>query len=286
MCTLSESRRRELGRQHLESAETWLRAIIHYQLLRAYGADYFSASAADKGNIINADIRRRALARAAKDPQRFPRLIDATEFGDVIAIALNPELYPRHFRAAFQEAYPDGANEARTFLNRLKAHRNKLAHAGTCSMRELEQCVCYSNDLIDALKSFFWSQNVQRQFNVPTFVRVVDSKGNDFRIGIVEDDRTHFIDVRSSGRGDLYPKETISVEVEVDQSFDGWKVEWMTFKGDRGEGASMSLLIEPRHVGAEFDIRFVVTSPESWHRLTSGHDDLLDLRYRVLPPIS
>jgi hypothetical protein len=282
---LQERERRDAARRHLDSAEAWLRAIIDRQLLKAFGRAYFPALLPNGTPVIPKPIRERVAGRLAQEPARFPRMIDATELGDAIKIVLHPELYRPYFKAPLQHAYPDGEAEARTFLTRLETHRNKLAHGGVCSTREFEQCACYSNDLIDSIKLFFEEINMARTFNVPTFTRVLDNKGNNFHLTPRPDDQAQFIDVRSRGKGDLYPGEELVVEVEVDESFSGWTVRWLTFNGDHGFGTIVRLPIEDKHVGVQMDIRFEVVSSESWHKLMGGCDDRLDLRYRALPPV-
>jgi hypothetical protein len=63
---------------------------------------------------------------------------------------------------------------------------------------------------------------VERTFHVPTFVRIVDNKGNEFHLNAQPDGQGQFIDVRSQGKGDLYPGEELVIEVEVDESFAGY----------------------------------------------------------------
>ena len=282
---LSESDRRELARHHLDSAEAWLRRLINYQLSKAFGPGYFSATFPDDGTpVIPKRIRKAAEKKQVDEPQRFARPVDATTFGDAIKVVVNERLYPPYFRTALEPAYPQGAPVARTFLKRLAAHRNKVQHGGNLSVRALEQCICYSNDLVDSIKAFFVEENVSRQFNVPMFVRVTDSLGNEHHFPPPAEGETRFLDFRGGAAGNLYPGDTLTIEVEVDQSFAGFQVRWLTFSGDRGEGATMKLAITNKHVGELLDVRFEVISAEPWHRLNRGIDDIVDLRYRVLPP--
>ena len=74
---------------------------------------------------------------------------------DAIYIICKPELLKDHFRVPLAIAFPDGREEARTFLNRILAPRNNLAHANAISTRQSEQVVCYSNDVIDSLKQHY-----------------------------------------------------------------------------------------------------------------------------------
>jgi hypothetical protein len=224
--------------------------------------------------------------RRATEPTRYSRNIDATQFSETIGIVLHPQLYPVYFRTALATAYPDGENEARTFLSRLNDHRNRMAHGGTCSQRDFEQCVCYANDLVDSIKAFFRDQQMERTFNVPTFSRLVDNRGNEVHLNPTKPnmEMQHF-DFRETGKGELYPGDELVIEVEVDESFSDYAVRWMTFNGDNGHGKIMRLPIEPKHVGLYLVIRFEVVSGEQWHKLHGGCDDRLELRYRVLPPV-
>jgi hypothetical protein len=52
--------------------------------------------------------------------------------------------------------------------------------------------------------------------------------------------------VRSQGKGDLYPGEELVIE--VDESFAGYTVNWMTFNGDSGKGPVAHLPIEQKHI--------------------------------------
>ena len=281
-----EAERRETARRHLDSAEAWLRRLIDYQLTAAFGADYWDADISGEP-LIKPRVKKQVADRRAAEPARYSRNLDAMQLPEAIGIVLHPRLYAAHFRAALVRAYPDdGQPEARTFLNRLNDHRNRLSHVGTCSQRDLEQCVCYSNDLVDSLKLFFRDELMDRVFNVPTFSRVVDNRGNEKQLSPTAPNREmQAFDFRGGEKADLYPGDMLEVEVEVDESFSGYTVQWMTFSSDRGDGPIMQVLIEPKHVGLYLVVRFEVTSGESWHRLHGGVDDRLELRYRVLPPV-
>jgi hypothetical protein len=278
-----EVNRRERARRHIESAEAWARKLIDSELSAAYGTNYLAVGSQTVG--LSKRFREQVEERRAKEPNRYPRLVDAMTFGEATAILVHPELYPKYFKSALEEAYPDGPAEARTFLSRLEGHRNRIQHGGTCSFRDLEQCTCYANDLIDSLKAYFVRRNMERIFNVPTFTRAVDNRGNDFHLSPKGEDQAQFIDVRTQGNGDLYPGETLVIEVEVDESFSDYSIRWSVFNGGQGFGPILQLRIEPKHVAAFTDIRFEVVSAQQWHRLPGGCDDRLDLRYRVLPPV-
>jgi hypothetical protein len=210
---------------------------------------------------------------------------DPTTFGNAATIVLHPNLYGSYFKPALAQAYPDGEAEARTFLGRIEALRNKLAHGATCSVRDLEQCVCYANDLIDSIKVFFVTQNQQRLYNVPLIARVVDTRGNELHPSPDEENVVWWL--RDSITGSLTIGETLGIEIEVDPTFDpaSYKVQWRTggLTGDRSEGRRFSLVIAERHVTSLFVVNCTVISDKTWHRYGS-FDDQLNIAYRVLPP--
>lgn len=153
---MKDTERRDLARRHLDSSEAWLRRFIRHQLTLAYGPDFFRGALPDGTLIVKSAIREQVDRRRAAEPTRFNSDVDALTFGEAISIVLHPRLFAEHFRTGVLLAFPDGVEEARTFLTRLERHRNLLAHGGACSTRVLEQCICYSNDLIESLKDIFW----------------------------------------------------------------------------------------------------------------------------------
>src|SRR5947209_14230771 len=164
-----EAERREVARRQLDALEAWLRRFIRHQLTESFGPDFFHGQLPGGVAIVGRAIREQVERRRAAEPSRFGSNVEAMTLGESISIVLHPRLYADRFRAGLIRAFPDGVEEARTFLSRLEAHRNLLAHGGACSGRVLEQCVCYSNDVIDSLKAHFLEVNLSREFNVPTF---------------------------------------------------------------------------------------------------------------------
>jgi hypothetical protein len=279
---LTEAERRDLARRHLDTAEAWLRRLVDQKLTTAFGTEYLAPGDAGTCPLVSKATRKRIADRFDSDRSRFSRTVDAADLGDAISIVLNPELYRAYFRPALISAFPDGPDEARTFLSRLENIRNKLAHGGTCSDRDVERAVCYSNDLIDSIKQHFSEQNMGREFNVPTLIRVVDNKGNDFHLH--PSPRSHDIDVRDQGNGDLQVGDELLIEVEVDPSFSNYSIDWRILStNEAGHGSPMHLQIGPKHVGTVMIAQIKVKSAEEWHRFSDSDDDVI-LRYRVLPP--
>jgi hypothetical protein len=150
---LTEDERRTLARKHLDSVEAWLRRVIDHQLRKAFGPDYFAARRPDRNFVIQKRIVEAVEAKLAAEPQRFVRPVDALTLQDAIDIVLYEPLYASLFRDALKSAYPDNREE----VERLLSPRNNVQHGGTISSRDLERCICYSNDLIDGIKGFFVS---------------------------------------------------------------------------------------------------------------------------------
>jgi hypothetical protein len=280
----TEAERKEIARRHLDATEAWLRRVIERLMVPRFGEAYLAPGEQGSCSHIAISTRRDIAARYESDPPRFPRKIDAANLGHAIKIVLHPDLYPTVFKPALKHAFPDGSDEARTFFVRLEKIRNQIAHGGTCSERDLERCVCYSGDVVDSLKTYFREANLEQEFNVPTFIRMVDNKGHDVHFGT--DRGTHlFVSFLEKETGTLRHGDELQIEVEVDPTFVNYKVEWMTFKGEKGSGTLFKVRLGDLHVGNSYDIRFTVTSDKPWHRMQGGNDDMLDIRYRVLPPL-
>src|ERR1700693_5791176 len=113
---LPESELRDHCKRSVEALELWLRRLIEQKLSAAYGPNYLDATKPNGDNIIRTEIRNRLKEKAAKEPHRFARLIDAAFLEDAVDIISNPELYKLHFSDALSAAFPNGHAEVRTLL--------------------------------------------------------------------------------------------------------------------------------------------------------------------------
>lgn len=175
---ISEAQLRETCRTRLENAERWLRRLVHERLTALY-SDYLIATREDGSRVIKKSIAEDAIERRNVNSARYPRGVDALLTDDLVTVICNPALYPL-FQNALAYAFPEGREEALTFLLRLIAPRNKLAHANMISLREAEQIVCYAGDVVDSLKRHYGDVGLEDEYNVPTILRVSDSLGNTF----------------------------------------------------------------------------------------------------------
>jgi hypothetical protein len=231
------------------------------------------------------DLIQRISAKIQSQPAIFSREIDATTFDQLVDIVCHPAHWDS-FKNALAAAYPDGAHEARTFLTRIQDIRNHVAHLRPCSVRQLEQALCYSNDLADSIKAHFQETNMAKEFYVPTFVSFTDSLGN---AGNFTPSEWSFRgeDLSTNAHKRLFPHEVLTLDLDVDPSFDPstYSVTWLikTHPQDQGSGKKAVVPITEAHIGQRMEIQFKLVTTNSWHRNSSGEDDIMDLYYRVLP---
>lgn len=286
--TLTDNELRNLCREKLESLEHWLRRLIDETLSDKYD-DYF-LYVDDAGNrLIRNSIVKSLDERVRKEPERYKRKIDAVLLDDAIDIICNPRLYKEFFQPALENAFPEGADEARTFLKRLLDPRNRLAHANSISLRQTEQVICYSNDIIDSIKAYYVRTGMQQEYNVPLILKVTDSFGNVFHRNEIFDPGFGYLikSLKEEPRCFLRPGDILTVEVEVDPAFDQreYAVRWTLHTPRTATNSlKMAITITEEHVGEQLDVECHVSSTKGWHRLGVLGDDLLNLCYKVLPP--
>lgn len=275
-------------RERLEALEHWLRRLIHDSLMPL--GEYMSRTDSHGNFLVKRSIAALALERQKKEPKRYPRVIDAVLLEDAVDIVCNPNLFHQYFSRALKYAYPDGREEARTFLRRVCVPRNNLSHANAISLRQAEQVVCYSNDIIDSIKTYYREIGMQAEYDVPLILKATDSFGNQWqRPQMSKDGGGVSVDLVSEQQFHLRPGDILTVEVEVDPTYtaESYTLEWMVVPGflrlDEN-GRKLSLKILPKHVTQRFQLVCSVVTNLEWHRL--GHaDDVLILYYKVLPPI-
>jgi len=272
--------REETARRYVDSAEQWLRKLLHHELSSALGPNYLAVE-----GVLKKDAARQIAERVTQS--NLTRPIDATTFEQAISLLTNPNRYSLHFKAALGAAYPLGREHALLYLTRLKEIRNDIAHGRGCTARQVEQAICYANDLVDALKNHFRNLGMSKDFDVPMIVRYVDNRGNESHLAEIPIEiASRILDLRKAANGTLRPGETLVAEIEIDQSYDPSSYDvswWSSYTGDM-QGTTATFKIENRHVGEIFNFQFSVVSKRDWHR-QSGVDDRLLVAYRVLPPI-
>lgn len=291
---LSVNEIRDYCKQAIESLEYWLRRLIDEALNDSYGVNYLDATDEAGDNIINTTIRKSIKTKYDMEPERFSRIIDAAILDDCINIICNPNLFRRHFREAFKTAFPvgDSRDETRIFLKRLIKPRNLLYHANPISVRQAEQVICYSHDIIESLKKYYEELNMVQNYNVPMIIKITDSLGNEIHSTQIRRNNTgrgHY-DFTKDQKNFLRPGDSLMLEVEVDSIFprDNYTITWSYYdfypEHSNYKGERIVIDIDRRHVREDFVIHCIVTSNEEWHRC-GDCDDAVSLIYKVLPPI-
>lgn len=279
---LDSNSRTVIARSHVDAAEEWVRKLIHHQLLAATGNNYLTG-----GGVLKNPETIKLAGKISGDSPKYFREIDATTFEQASRIICHPERWQKHFSVALINAYPLGFSECDVFLGRLIRIRNDLQHGRPVSARQVEQAICYTNDLADSIKSFFKEHHMARDFDVPLFTRYVDNLGNGSTLEEVTTTMSsRIIDWRKRGKGDLYPGDTLIAEIEVDPTFDRgeYKVAWSVFgESQLTPGRTATVNILNRHVGEQFELTFQVKTNRDWHR-SWGVDDRFTVLFRVLPP--
>lgn len=284
--TLTEHDLRHYCKKHIETLENWLRNLIDYKFSEEFGKEYFSIKEGEN-NLIKSEIQKKAIDRKSKEPDRYPRLIDATLFEDLVYIICNPSLYKRFFEESFKYSFPDGNNEARTFLTRLLEPRNKLAHSNPISVRQAEQIICYSNDIIDSIKQFYIINKMNKEFNVPSIIKIIDSKGNCIYPN-QNNEGNRIFDISKHSQNTLFPGDNITLEVEIDSSFgrSDYEIYWQknhTVVNEFHDLTKISIDILTKDICQTFYVECFLKTKNEWHKYHNSYDDEICLVYKVLP---
>jgi NADPH-dependent 2,4-dienoyl-CoA reductase/sulfur reductase-like enzyme len=131
---------------------------------------------------------------------------------------------------------------------------------------------------------------MQQQFNVPIVIRISDSLGHVVtRSSLIgHPDWPAMLDYSRDDKSYLRSGDTISIEVDVDPSFDAasYEIKWSiaNIGGPNISGHKFTLLLTDKYVSVRFTAVCRVTSNATWHKLGT-HDDQIDIAYRVLPPL-
>lgn len=290
---------RSVCRKEIETLEHWIRRLIHETLTAHYGNDYFSFKKNDEP-LIKGEITARINKMREDTPGRFPRPIDAFFLGDLIYVLCKKPFYDAHFKDALCEAYPNGNEEVRFFLERVESIRNKLSHANPISIREAEQVICYCHDVIDSLKAYYRRTGKEKEYNVPVFIRATDSLGNVFlpeKEGYplkLYRDTPKPITVGEYGVK-LRAGETYGLTVVVDPAFDPstYSLEWTVLGGLAGENyvkiqknvTQIEFPVVNKAVGSYYEIKCRLKTHKDWHK-HNWYDDCFEVNvHTVLPPI-
>jgi hypothetical protein len=116
---LTETDLRDGCRARLEMLELWLRRLIHEEFQKAYSADILNAKTPAGDFVLKKEIRENIAKKMTDQPERYKRPVDAALLDNLITIICKPDTYKRCFATALKDSFPQGAEEARNFLDRL-----------------------------------------------------------------------------------------------------------------------------------------------------------------------
>lgn len=287
--SLSNSEIRDYCRATLEALEHWLRRLIDEVLSKEYGSNYIEAKDANGNHVINSAIRKYLNTRLTQEPGRYSRPIDAALLDNAVDIICNPVLYKQFFSNVFQSAFPDGRDEARTFFKRLVEPRNRLSHANPISVRQAEQIICYSHDIIDSLKNYYQRIGASMEYNVPLIIKMSDSFGNVTYVSQLPHSGHGqvVVDFTSDPKCFLRPGDFLSIELEIDPNFpeSSYTLRWASQPdvGLTNNSTKLSLQITEAAIATHFTLMCTLISNQQWHKYSTGVDELLLVFYKVLP---
>ena len=301
LLNLQEVELRDLSKHQIDALEQWCRRLIDGIFKKAYGNLYIDVEVQPGQPLIKTSIKRKIEERRKQDPIRFPRWIDGIVMEDLEYFICRDDLYSSHFKGIFEPFY-SAREELRSVLQRLTSIRNRIAHGNAISVHEVEQALCYSNDIINCCKMYYVSLGKEREYNVPIFTRIKDSLGNDYPRAQLEYypwDEHFYGGPRYDGGIGERPKpifhsgESYKVWVEVDDSFNEntYLVSWKYVCGKReakGKGKCVEISFMDDMVSYPLEIQFSLKTTNSWHRMAiKDCDDALIINYEcILPPVS
>ena len=175
---LTDDERRSHCRREIEALEHWLRRLVHETLSQAYGVTYLDATGEDGNRLFKTATAANIKERYDNHPSQYLRIIDATHLDDLVNVICKEAYYKRYFKEPLKAAFPEGNEEARTFLNKIVEIRHRLAHANPISVHDATRALCYTQDVIASLKEYYTAMNRGSEYNVPMIIRVANSQGN------------------------------------------------------------------------------------------------------------
>ncbi len=282
----SEEELRSYCRTSIESLEKWARIVINEELSSKYGNDYFEAKMQNGDPVIKKSINDKAIAMLEKHPDRFRGKIDTLFLEEIIYVLCKVQLYKDVFKIVLDNIYPDGCDEARTYLKRLVPIRNKLSHSNPISIREAERVICYCNDFVDGIKGYFEKKGMGNMFNVPHAIRLNDSLGNEYLLK--NDDYPEIVRIKNT-YGEIKKfavNDNYSLWVTMDPSFEkeDYDITWLINSKGLSKEERVCIQFDESMVGKNVYITCKIVQNKTWHKYNiEDHRILIEIS--VLPPI-
>ena len=290
----------DLCKHRLDTMELWSRRLIEETFSKEYGKDYFNFKFDESTPLVKNEIIKQVQDRVDSNPKRYPRKVDALVMEYLKYFFCRNDLYKLHFKNVFEPFY-SGIESLRLTFEKLISIRNKISHTNPLSQRELEQGVCYSNDLIEVFKEYYKKIGRDKEYNVPTFLSFKDSLGH----CIYREDTNYSWSIYPLTNYDstnnkretvnLKSGETYRIILEVDNSFPldfyciNWEIEYCC-KIDKYETNSniLEFKIDDKFVSLNLRIKAYLKTKRAWHRFANiDCDDFVEIHLEeILPPIN
>lgn len=290
----------DLCKHRLDTMELWARRLIEETFSEEYGKDYFNFKFDNGTPLVKNEIIKQVQDRMNSNTKRYPRKVDALVMENLKYFFCRNDLYKLHFKNVFEPFY-SGVESLRLSFEKLINIRNKISHSNTLSQRELEQGVCYSNDLIEVFKDYYKKIGKDKIYNVPTFLSFKDSLGH----SIFRENSNYSWSIYPLTNYDslknkreivnLRAGETYRVILEVDNSFPldfyciNWEIDYCC-KVDKYETNSniLEFKIDDKFVSLNLRIKAYLKTKRAWHRFANiDCDDFVEIHLEeILPPIN
>lgn len=118
--SLSEEQLRSICKKNIEMFERWGRIVVDRELTEHFGSGYIDANSSDGNTIIKKAIINKSKEMMKGHPDRFSKPVDTFFIDELIYVLCKEQLHKEVFKEVLHPIYPEGATEARTFLNRLE----------------------------------------------------------------------------------------------------------------------------------------------------------------------
>lgn len=269
-----------IGKDQISTFEYWARNLIHSCLVPDYTLDYLNYKVGEDNYLFNSGIRKKVNKMLLKETGRFSRQVDAFFIDDIIYTLCKPELYRRYFKAPLDYSFPKNRESVKHYLDQLVEPRNKLAHSNAISVREAEKLTCYVNDFVSGLKEYYIQRGVERMWNVPQIIRIIDSLGNQF----IHNHETPFNCYSIENNHHFTVGDTYKITLEVDPSFteDKYEVTWEYMGQISNNKKEFIIEFTEKNIGAYSQVDCRLVSNKNWHKYTQ-YDDRFFLSLAVLP---
>jgi len=149
-------------KSRIESLENWLRRIVDKDLTEKYGFDYL--------NNVKKEIKDNIQIRYNNSPDKYSRLIDASDLSHLIQIFCNPNFYNDIFIKYQNKFYPENMSKGENYLkylfDKLYEIRCNLSHANEISIKDFEFVMYFTSAQIESYNDFYIKSGKEQDYGL------------------------------------------------------------------------------------------------------------------------